>query len=596
MMDSLTAIMVLVVSAISLLVQIYSVGYMKGDPGYAKYFAFMSLFTASMLGLVLARGIIQIYVFWELVGLSSYLLIGFWYTNPAAANAAKKAFLMTRFGDFGLLLGILFLSAQGTEYLDLPVLYAAVHAGLLSVSVLTWVSLGVFAGAVGKSAQFPLHTWLPDAMEGPTPVSALVHSATMVAAGVFLVGRFFPIFEASDTAMNTVALIGGFTALFAATMALVADDIKRVFAFSTVSQLGYMFLALGTGAYVAAFFHLFVHAWFKTLLFMTAGSVNHASGTFDMRYMGGLRKVMPWTYSAVLLGGLSLAGIFPFGGFWSKDEILAATLEAGTTVGVVVFVLGLLAALMTAFYMFRVVFMTFHGHFRGGITAENEANRLPPNHDDSGHGGVHLAESPMAMIFPMAILGLAALVAGFLTNPVVDTGVIDKHAFAVFATENEGLFPLEDDHSAELAAEDEHHFTEAQIEAGAEPEFNFMVAIVSSVLALSGIVIAYVLYRKGPTLSYPSWIDSIIQLLKRRYYMDELYEGLIVKEIFYRRILRYLQWFDYAWIDNVNKRIGLWTGHGSTALSYVQNGQIQMYGAVTTIGVIGILIIFAVLG
>ncbi|MCH7907038.1 MAG: NADH-quinone oxidoreductase subunit L, partial [Chloroflexi bacterium] len=335
LLDPLTSIMLVVVSGVSLMVQVYSQSYMKGDPSYIRFYAYMSLFTASMLGLVMARNIIQLFVFWELVGVSSYLLIGFWFTKPSAAAAAKKAFLVTRLGDFGFLIAILALFSQGNEMLDIPTLYALV--GTIGTTTVSLIALGIFAGAVGKSAQFPLHTWLPDAMEGPTPVSALIHSATMVTAGVFLVARFFPVFEAADYTMEFVALIGAFTAVFAASMGLVAHDIKRVLAYSTISQLGYMMLILGLGGYVAAIFHLFTHAFFKALLFLGSGSVSHATGTFDMRYMGGLRKVMPWTFTLMVIGSLSLAGIFPLAGFWSKDEILAHASEVNLTIGWIAF-------------------------------------------------------------------------------------------------------------------------------------------------------------------------------------------------------------------------------------------------------------------
>ena len=583
LMDSLTVVMLLTVSGVSLLVQIYGLGYMKGDPGYSRYFAFMSLFTASMLGLVISRGVVQIYVFWELVGLSSYLLIGFWYTRPAAAAAAKKAFLMTRFGDFAFLLAILYLFTLGTDetnLLDVPTLY--VNVGLLGGAAATWVALGIFAGAVGKSAQFPLHTWLPDAMEGPTPVSALVHSATMVAAGVFLVGRFFPLFESTSSVMTTVALAGGFTAVFAASMALVANDIKRVFAFSTVSQLGYMFLALGTGAYVAAFFHLFVHAWFKTLLFMSAGSVHHASGTFDLRYMGGLRKVLPWTYAATIMGGLSLAGIFPFSGFWSKDEILLGALDADSTVGMIVLVLGLTAVVMTGFYMFRVIFMTYHGVFRGGIDKENEDLRAAGQEIDEAHahGHVHLAESPWQMVLPISILALAALVAGFLTNPVESYGIVDKHSFGEFVTENERVFV---DH-------------DAVIEAGAEPEFNFPLAFASTALALSGIALAFAMYQVKFRFLSPSRMAVrfrlVYKLLINKYYMDELYETIIVRRLFYERFARFTASFDKSWVDGVNVQIGSWSQRLGKALGFVQDGQLQTYGAVASAGLVVALAVF----
>ena len=589
LMDSLTVVMLLTVTGVSLLVQIYSLGYMKGDPGYARYFAYMSLFTASMLGLVVSRGVVQIYVFWELVGLSSYLLIGFWYMRPAAAAAAKKAFLMTRFGDFAFLLAILYLFTLGDNLLDLPHLYEAVHLGMIGGAAATWIALGIFAGAVGKSAQFPLHTWLPDAMEGPSPVSALVHSATMVAAGVFLVGRFFPLFELTSPVMNTVALVGGFTALFAASMALVATDIKRVFAFSTISQLGYMFLALGTGAYVAAFFHLFVHAWFKTLLFMSAGSAHHASGTFDMRYMGGLRKVMPWTYAATVIGGLSLVGIFPFAGCWSKDEILLGALDADSTVGVIVLVLGLTAVVMTGFYMFRVIFMVYHGKFRGGIDKENEDLRAAGQEIDEAHahGRVHLAESPWLMVLPISILALAALVSGFLTNPVESYGIVDKHSFGEFVTENVAVFPYGSGESLE-------HPSVLAEEAGAGPDFNFPLAIASSALALSGIALAFAMYQ-AKVIS-PSRMAArfrpVYKLLINKYYMDELYETIIVRKLFYERFARFTASFDRSWVDGVNVQVASWSQRFGTVLSFIQDGQLQTYGAVASAGVVIALAVF----
>ncbi len=584
LLDPLTAVMIVAVSGVSLLVQVYSQGYMKGDPGYARYFAYMSLFTASMLGLVRARGVIQIYFFWELVGLGSYLLIGFWFHRPAAAAAAKKAFLMTRLGDFGFLLAILFLFRQDGSYLDIPTLYGAVHAGLISVSVATWIALGVFAGAVGKSAQFPLHSWLPDAMEGPTPVSALIHAATMVAAGVFLVGRFFPLFELSTTSLNIMALIGGFTAVFAASMALVATDIKRVFAFSTVSQLGYMFLALGVGAYVAAFFHLFMHAWFKALLFLSAGSANHASGTFDMRYMGGLRRVMPITYAATLIGGLSLAGIFPLAGFWSKDEVLGGALEAGTTVGNVVYVLGLVVVVMTAFYMSRALFMTFHGEFRGGVDKELEDLRARGEEPDESqmHGRVHLAESPRTMTLPLVVLAVAAIVAGILTNPPGDIGIVDKHAYGNFATQNEAVFV---DHAAE-------------VEAGAEPDFSVPTALASTALALAGIGLAYMMYVRGvpSPAAMTARVRPVHNLLVRKYYMDELYESLIIRRLFYGLALAWVSKLDSDFIDNLNKRVGLWTGHVGRGLTLLQTGQVQFYGITLAFGVVVIIAVYLLWG
>ena len=574
LLDPLTAIMLVVVSGVSLLVQFYSQAYMHGDRGYTRYYAYMSLFTASMLGLVCARNLVQLFVFWELVGISSYLLIGFWMDRPSAAAAAKKAFIMTRFADFGFLLGILYLYSQNPAWLDIPALYDAVAGGAIAATVATWISLGFFMGAAGKSAQFPLHSWLPDAMEGPTPVSALIHSATMVTAGVFLVARFFPLFEASN-AMMTVALIGGFTAVFAASMGLVANDIKRVLAYSTVSQLGYMMLALGVGGYVPALFHLFTHAWFKAGLFLASGSVNHATGTFNMRYMGGLKRYMPWTYAGMVIGGLSLAGLFPLSGFWSKDEILAHTLEPGSVTGYAVLGLGLLAAFLTAFYMFRAIYMTFHGTYRGGAEAEaadlkNDGQPIPP-----GMGHTHLAESPWIMVAPVTILAVMAIGAGLFSNPPANLGINSKHGFGRFLTHNDAVF-----HSPEAA---EH--------AGAKPHFNWPIALGSTGLALAGIALASAMYLRV-SIS-PQTLGRLFphahRVLYRKYYFDELYEDLIVRKGFHQLFAGAFSWADGNWLDNVNVQISAWTGRIGRGLAIVQNGQAQTYvfamilGAVTAI-------------
>ena len=338
-----------------------------GDGGYWRYFAYMSLFTASMLGLLLFDSLLLVYVFWEMVGLSSYLLIGFWFHRPAAAAAAKKAFLVTRLGDLGFLGAILLIYVKAGTF-NIPAIHDLALTGALGASTLTWFALGIFAGAAGKSAQVPLHVWLPDAMEGPTPVSALIHAATMVAAGVYLVARMFPVFNVSPTRCTSSGLIGGITAISAALIGLVMTDIKRVLAYSTISQLGYMMLALGVGAYVAAIFHLFTHAFFKALLFLGSGTVNHATNTFDMRLMGGLRKSMPITFVTFVIGSLSLAGFFPLAGFWSKDEILSVAWDHEKYL----FYIALITAGLTAFYMFRAIFMTFFGEYKGGEPAEDD--------------------------------------------------------------------------------------------------------------------------------------------------------------------------------------------------------------------------------
>ena len=581
-LDQLTVIMLVVVSGVSLLVQIYGQAYMHGDKSYTRYFAYMSLFTASMLGLVLSRNMVQMFVFWELVGISSYLLIGFWMDRPSAAAAAKKAFLMTRFGDFGFLLGILYLYSINPAYMDIETLYGAIEAEEIAVTVATWVALGLFAGAVGKSAQFPLHSWLPDAMEGPTSVSALIHSATMVTAGVFLVARFFPLFEYSDM-MTLVALVGGFTAVFAATMGLVANDIKRVLAYSTISQLGYMMLALGIGAYAPAIFHLFTHAFFKAALFLGAGSVHHAAGTFNMKYMGGLRRHMPWTYWSMIIASVSLAGLFPFSGFWSKDEILGHAAEVGTTTATIVLALGLIAALMTAFYMFRAIFLTFHGEWRGGGEREEEEAKAAGEPAPVGNTHSHLAESPWLMIGPVALLAALAIVIGFFSNPTVDVGPIDKHSFAHFVTvENEAVFPTE----------------HAAVEAGSEPEFNFVIAGASTVLALAGVGLAYLMYLRGSIspASVGARLQPIYRLIFRKYYVDELYEDQLVRKGFYRYLTDGVRWFDEHWIDNANVHLYTWVSRIGKSGALVQNGQTQTYAVGMVIGVIVIVAGFLLWG
>ena len=570
LMDPLTAIMLVVVTGVSLMVQVYSTGYMRDhegriDPGYARYFAFMSLFTASMIGLVLARNVVQLFVFWELVGLCSYLLIGFWYQRPAAAAAAKKAFIVTRIGDFGFLLAIMYLflqgdgfAAEGLNPLDIPDIYRAVAlGGVIGAGAATWIAVGIFAGAAGKSAQFPLHTWLPDAMEGPTPVSALIHAATMVAAGVFLVARFFPVFEASDTAMTVVALIGGFTAIFAASMGLAANDIKRVLAYSTVSQLGFMMLALGVGAYGAAIFHLFTHAFFKALLFLGSGSVNHATGTFDMRYMGGLRKAMPWTYATFMIGGLSLAGIFPLSGFWSKDEIVASAWHRGGLVGDLVFWMAMAAVFMTAFYIFRALFMTFGGDFRGGGDEDPEA--------PEGEGGVHLGESPAVMVIPLAVLAAAAVLAGFPVNPPMDLGLVSSHALSYF-------------------------LDKGPVDVGYE-SFSYALAGASTLAALLGIALAYLMYslKLLSPESVSRRVPFLYVLLSRKYFMDELYEGHLVTRYFYGRVAAATDWIDKYVVDRLFNNVG-WLGRSvGEVIRQPQTGQLQGYGMAISVGIVFIL-------
>ncbi len=546
--DGLSAIMLVVVTSVSLLVQVYSQGYMEHDTGYSRYFAWMSLFTAAMLGLVLFDSILIIYVFWELVGLGSYLLIGFWFHKKSAGDAAKKAFLTTRLGDIGFLLGILLVWTKADTF-NIPVLQEMALKGELSDTVITLFALGLFGGAVGKSAQFPLHVWLPDAMEGPTPVSALIHAATMVAAGVYLVARMFPVFQASDDAMLTVAYVGGFTAIFAASMGIVMTDIKRVLAYSTISQLGYMMLALGVGGYVAAIFHLLTHAFFKALLFLGSGSVNHATGTFDMRKMGGLRKHMPITYLTFFIGSVSLAGVFPFAGFWSKDEILGYVWADDQ---VLLFAVAMAVVFMTAFYSFRAIFMTFHGEYRGGEPSGHGAH-------DASHGKPH--ESPMVMAAPLLILAVPAVVAGFVNLPI-DGAEGVAHLL-------EGALPHE---SEELL----HHAT-----------FSWWIAILSSALAIAGIALAYAIYE-AKAISAESLrraFGPVHTLVARKYYMDELYEGVIVRQGLYRYGTAAAEWFDTNVIDAAVNGSAWTTRRASDALRWVQSGSFQAYGTVGFAGV-----------
>ena len=376
--------MLVIVSLVSFLVHTYSAGYMKGDDRFSVYYAYLGLFTFAMLGLVLSPNLLQTYIFWELVGVGSFLLIGFYFYKEEAKAAAKKAFIMTRIGDVGLLIGMILLFWQVGSF-EYDEIFQAVSDGVLSQGMITLTAILIFIGAVGKSGQFPLHTWLPDAMEGPTPVSALIHAATMVAAGVYLVAALFPLFVASEAALMTVAIVGAFTAIFAASIALVQTDIKRVLAYSTVSQLGYMMLALGSAGYVAGVFHLTTHAFFKALLFLAAGSVIHAVHTQDIEKMGGLWKKLRITGPLFLIGTMAISGVPLLSGFFSKDEILIATWNAGHPV---LFTLAVITAFLTAFYMFRLFFMVFTGEI------EEQAN------------DVH--ESPSIMTIPMIVLGLSS--------------------------------------------------------------------------------------------------------------------------------------------------------------------------------------------
>ncbi len=504
--DELTTVMLLVVTVVGSMIFIYSIGYMHGDPRYPRFFAYMSLFAASMLLLVLANNLLFLYAGWELVGLCSYLLIGFYFEKPSAARASMKAFITTRVGDFFMFLGILVIFFHlGTFRFE--EIFAKVREGALTgatiggLPLLTVAALLIFGGAVGKSAQFPLHTWLPDAMEGPTPVSALIHAATMVAAGVYLVARAYTLFFASPggDALLVVAYIGGITALMAATIGVVQDDIKRVLAYSTISQLGLMMLGLGVGGYTAGMFHLMTHAFFKALLFLAAGSVIHAMHTNDIKEMGGLARSMPSTYWTFLIGALALSGVPPFAGFWSKDEILLEAFHHNPTL----FAMAALTSLLTAFYMFRVVFYTFAGTLR------------------SQHAHPH--ESPPVMTRPLWVLAAFSTVIGAVGAPALGNPF---HAFLRFP--------------------------------GVEAvPFSLRLALLSMVIAGAGIVLAAVVYhwKIVPASALRRAAGPLHTLVSRKYFVDELYAVAIVGPTVW--IARALRTFDVYVIDMLVNLVGL---------------------------------------
>ncbi len=504
--DTLTAVMLLVVNGVSALVHIYSIGYMAHDPHRARFFAYLSLFTFMMLMLVSADNLVQMYFGWEGVGLASYLLIGFWYLKPAANAAAIKAFLVNRVGDFGFALGIftvfvLFDTVQLDAIMEQVPAIAGTNFTFLSwqVDALTLACILLFIGAMGKSAQLGLHTWLPDAMEGPTPVSALIHAATMVTAGVFMVARLSPMFEYAPVALMVVTVVGAATCFVAATIAMTQFDIKRVIAYSTMSQLGYMFFALGVSAYSAAIFHLMTHAFFKALLFLGAGSVIHAmSDEQDMRNMGGLRKLIPWTYWLMVIGSLALAGIgipgtiIGFSGFDSKDLILESAFADHSWFGTFAYWLGISAALMTAFYSFRAIFMTFHGTPRASAEVMG-----------------HVHESPWVMIGPLVVLAIGAIFAGMIGYELFGGSVVSREAFW-----RDALLMLPGNDTIDGA----HHVP-------------FWVKALPIGVGVGGIVLAYLAYivMPGMPAAVSAALRPIHALLFHKWYFDELYDAVIVR-------------------------------------------------------------------
>jgi NADH-quinone oxidoreductase subunit L len=540
LVDNLAAVMLVVVSAVSLLVQIYSIGYMRGEIGYGRYFGYMSLFSGSMLGLVLASNVVQMYIFWELVGICSYLLIGFWYRRPAAAAAAKKAFVVTRFGDLGFLAAVLVLSFAARGAFGFRQLEVLVGAGSLSEGVITGVALLLFCGAVGKSAQFPLHIWLPDAMEGPTPVSALIHAATMVAAGVYLVARAYFLFAAAPVALFVVALIGALTLFLAATMGVAENDIKRVLAYSTVSQLGYMMLALGVGGYAAGVFHLTTHAFFKALLFLTAGSVIHAVHTNDMWRMGGLARRMPVTAVTCLVGALALAGIFPFSGFWSKDEILASSWFSQVPGHEMFFLLALVTVFITAFYMFRLWFLTFTG---GPRSEEAEAAH----------------ESPWVMVGPLVVFAALAALAGGMKARVPWTA----EGFGDFV-----------------------HF------AGGHEAASPVVMLLSTAAALAGIGVAWSAYRAQlvSPAAFNARFPGVHRLLRNAWYFNRGWELFATRVVIAGSAVA--AWFDRHVVNGMVDGVAWLSGWAGRRLRAAQTGQVQFYAMVFVLGLIVGLVVF----
>lgn len=534
LIDPLTAVMLLVVCIIAFLVDIYSFGYMKGDPGFSTFFGYLSLFATSMLGLVIANNYFQMFVFWELVGLSSYLLIGFYYHKHSASQANKKAFITNRVADFGFMIGFFYLFIHfGTFNFGELAVAIPQHANTL---MLTIAAILVFIGPVGKSAQFPLHVWLPDAMEGPTPVSALIHAATMVAAGVYLISRQFVLFANSETALLVVAYVGGFTAIFAATIAIVNRDIKRILAYSTLSQLGYMVMALGVGSVTAGMFHLTTHAFFKALLFLGAGSIIHAVHSNDIWEMGGLYKKMPITVNTFIVGALALAGIFPLAGFWSKDEILLATRDAGFTG---LYILGIFVAFLTAFYMFRLIFVAFFGDSR----LENEPH-----------------ESPPTMTIPLVILAVFSVVAGFAGAPFLEK------AFWSFVYYGHSHHPVPD----------------------------LFVMIISNVVALSGILLAWLIYYKKVISAgtIKQRFMPIYKLLENKYYIDEIYQWFFDKVVLL--ISTAFNWSDRNLVDGVAHSISGGLRKSGAMLRFIQTGRLQNYALVLFMAVILIVLWMAI--
>jgi NADH-quinone oxidoreductase subunit L len=594
LIDPLTAVMLIVVTTCATLIHIYAIGYMHGDTGYYRFFAYLNLFTFCMLMLIMGNNFLQLYFGWEGVGLCSYFLIGYFFNKKSAADAGKKAFIVNRFGDFGFGIGVfmVFLVFGTLHYADV---FANVNiiAGKtvnflgFNVDLPTLIALLLFCGAVGKSAQLPLHVWLPDAMEGPTPVSALIHAATMVTAGVFLVARCSPIFNLSPVAMNTVAIIGATTSLFAATIAITQNDIKRIIAYSTCSHLGLMFLACGVGAYAAGIFHLYTHAFFKALLFLAAGSVIHAVHTNDIQEMGGLKKYMPITFWVFILAALSAGGVPGFSGFFSKDEIIWSAYASHSAVGKIVWLMGTAVAFFTPFYTFRLIFLTFFGEYRGGAKHVEPAPAHSAHgsshgavHDSHGHGSSHGSghgghdshggshephESPYIMTVPLMFLAFGAIFAGWVGIPPILGG---GNHFAHF------LQPV--------VGHPEFHGTHAE---------ELTVMIVSTCIALFGLALAaFMYYRKSDLPRQISQTFSVVyNILYHKYYIDEIYNFLFVQPTLWvaRKIL--VGFTDAKIIEGVVNGVPRTIGIFSQVFRKIQSGIANNYAIFMAAGAVFII-------
>jgi NADH-quinone oxidoreductase subunit L len=568
-LDQLSLVMLLVVTGVGFLIHIYSVGYMWEEGGYYRFFSYLNLFMFFMLTLVLASNYLLMFIGWEGVGLASYLLIGFFFLRDSAAAAGKKAFIVNRIGDFGFLIA-LFLIIKHFGSLDFQTVFAAVKpyaAETGGVGFLTAIALLLMVGACGKSAQIPLYVWLPDAMEGPTPVSALIHAATMVTAGVYMVARSHVIFEHAPTALTVVAIIGTLTAIFAATIGMAQTDIKRVLAYSTVSQLGYMFLACGVGAFSMGIFHLMTHAFFKGLLFLAAGSVIHAvGGEQDMRKMGGLRKKIPWTFFTMSAGTFAIAGFWPLAGFFSKDAILfqAFTSPYGSRI---YWAIGLFTAFLTSFYMFRQWFMTFFGEYRGEAETEHGEDSRAGASAPHGHGGVH--ESPGVMLVPLALLAILSVVGGWMGSER-----FDKFLSPVF-------------HPAATISATEQTAPTALPAEGAEQEpSETFLAMVSVAVAAFGFLLAWFLYHQRPELpdQIAASFSSLYNAVANKYWIDDLYAWMLVKPLIAISGVVFWRGIDQGVIDATLDGSAATARELSDNVRHMQSGNVRSYAGWVAIG------------